>query len=53
VALAHARWGARDLRFTEHDGMTIPADAVAEWYLPGGTFEYWRGALVTIEYHYQ
>jgi hypothetical protein len=45
-------WGARTLSFVERDGMLVGNEAVAEWYLPGGTFVYWRGAPVSIVYDY-
>jgi hypothetical protein len=45
-------WEARGLRFGEHEGVRIATDAVAEWHLPSGAFNYWRGRPVTIEYRY-
>jgi hypothetical protein len=45
-------WEARSVRFGEHEGMLIATEAVAEWHLPSGTFTYWRGRPVTIEYRY-
>jgi hypothetical protein len=45
-------WGARNLRFAEREGVVVATEAVAEWYLPSGTFEYWRGGPTRIEYRY-
>jgi hypothetical protein len=43
-------WRARILSHTTFDGMTVGASAVAEWELPGGTYAYWRGRPLAIEY---
>jgi hypothetical protein len=45
-------WEARILSFTRQDGMTIPARATAVWHLPGGDFEYWRGAAERVSYDF-
>lgn len=36
-------WTARHLAYEERQGMKVPSDSVAEWQLPEGVFEYWRG----------
>ena len=45
-------WEARILQWGEHDGLAIPSEAVVEWHLPSGTFAYWRGRPVSVEYRY-
>jgi len=46
-------WEARNLRFSQQHGMTIPTDSEVEWQLPTGPFVYWRGHPVAIEYRYE
>jgi hypothetical protein len=43
-------WQARNLRFEERAGVTVPADATVEWLFPEGPFAYWRGQPVAIDY---
>jgi hypothetical protein len=43
-------WQARILSVEEHEGMTIPDDAIVEWLLPEGTFAYWRGSPTSVQY---
>jgi len=45
-------WEAKSLRFGEFAGMTVATESLAQWHLPTGTFEYWRGRPVQIEYRY-
>lgn len=45
-------WQARILRYEEHHGMLVPADAIVEWLFPDKPFPYWRGQPVKIEYEY-
>lgn len=46
-------WQARILGYGEQAGMTVPTDAVVEWLLPAGTFEYWRARPAAIAYEYR
>jgi hypothetical protein len=43
-------WRARVLGWREMNGILVPAQAVAEWLLPGGAYAYWRGAPVSVRY---
>lgn len=43
-------WQARNLRYEERSGVTIPTEAVVEWLLPEGTFAYWRGSPTAVRY---
>jgi hypothetical protein len=45
-------WEARYLRFGTHEAVAIPTESIVEWHLTGGTFAYWRGRPVRIEYRY-
>jgi hypothetical protein len=45
-------WHARSLRFREHEGMISATEAIAEWHLPTGTYAYWRGRPLAVEYRY-
>jgi hypothetical protein len=45
-------WLARNLRYEQRHGITLPADAVVEWQLPEGALQYWRGRPLKIEYEY-
>lgn len=42
-------WTARILRHEERSGMRVPAEAVVEWGLPAGAFQYWRGRPTAID----
>jgi hypothetical protein len=41
-------WRARVLGWRDFDGITLPAQAVAEWVLDSGDYAYWRGAPVAV-----
>jgi hypothetical protein len=43
-------WTARILRYATYHGMPLPAEAVTEWQLPTGAYQYWRGKLASIEF---
>lgn len=43
-------WQARNLAFGDVGGLQLATSSVAEWQLPEGTFAYWRGRPVRVEY---
>jgi hypothetical protein len=45
-------WTAHILRYRNHDAMQVPAEAVVEWSLPEGNFQYWRGRPRAIDLAY-
>ncbi len=46
-------WQGRHGRYQERDGLRVPTVSVAEWLLPSGSFPYWRGRPVTIDYEFE
>jgi hypothetical protein len=43
-------WAGHLRNYKEKDGMRIPVEADVEWQLPGGSFTYWKGRIVNVEY---
>lgn len=45
-------WQARNLLYSEINGMKVPEDSTVEWLFPAGAYPYWRGRPIKIEYEY-
>jgi Family of unknown function (DUF6920) len=45
-------WAGHFRSYEERDGMRIPVEADVDWQLPGGSFSYWRGQIVEVEYDF-
>ena len=45
-------WRARNLRYAEFSGFTVPADSTVEWLFATGPYAYWRGQPAKIEYEF-
>jgi hypothetical protein len=43
-------WLARNQTFGERGGVVVATSSIVEWQLPEGTFAYWRGRPVRIDY---
>lgn len=45
-------WVGHFRSYEERDGMRIPIEGDVEWQLPGGSFPYWKGRIVNVEYDF-
>lgn len=43
-------WQGRYLSHRRVDGIEVPDDAIVEWLLPSGTYAYWKGRPLRIQY---
>ena len=45
-------WAGHFRNYEARDGIRIPVEGVVEWQLPGGSFTYWKGRIVKVEYDF-
>lgn len=45
-------WAGHFRNYKERNGMWIPIEAAVEWQLPDGSFPYWKGRIVEVEYDF-
>jgi len=45
-------WAGRFRSYEERGGMLIPVEAEVEWRLRDGSFPYWKGRIVEVEYDF-
>jgi len=45
-------WAGRFRNYEERGGMLIPVEAEVEWRLRDGSFPYWKGRIVEVEYDF-
>jgi hypothetical protein len=45
-------WRVRALGYADVKGMRLMSSAVAEWVLPDGPLEYWKGRITRTQYEY-